>query len=201
MRRTIAAAIAQEQQSHQLARLLEDFARRQGNRGDFNVAWTVNFVQQYIEHVPALLEATEAAARQAGLLQQVTPLLEVAEHYWFTSEDLIPDRLGLVGLSDDAYVTLSLVQAISALYAQQVGRPLLTLDLTQANRIVRWLIGEPGASQLDVIVAQALQGPLVQQVMAMLPSLGYTLQTPDPIWGNASIDEIVSTRLGAMGVF
>ena len=200
MRRTIAAAATQEQQTHQLASGLEGLARRQGRLGQVNIPGTVDFVRQYIEHVPVLLEATETAARQAGVLQQITPLLDAAEHYWFTSQDVIPDHLGLAGLSDDAYVTLSLIQAISALYAQQTGRPLLSLDLTEANRIARWLIGEPVATQLDLIVAQALQGPLIQQVLAMLPALGSTLPTPDPIWGNASIDEIVNTRLAAMGV-
>jgi hypothetical protein len=45
-----------------------------------------------------------------------------------------------------------------------------------------------------------MQSLIIQQVFATLPMLGSSLATPDPIWGNASIDDIVTTRLGAMGV-
>jgi hypothetical protein len=92
---------------------------------------------------------------------------------------------------------------MSANWQQRSGRPLISLDLAPANRHARLLIGEPFASQLDMRVQQVMGGPSVQSMLEMPMRVGVAMPTfnvPDPIWGNASIDEIVNTRLGAMGI-
>jgi uncharacterized membrane protein YkvA (DUF1232 family) len=165
----------------------------------------VKFVREYVEHAPALLDQISATTKKAGIFNQVKPILEAAEEYFFAPIDVIPDYLGLLGLIDDAYLTHSLVQAISNIYQTNSGGTLLPLDLTQVNQFIRNLIGEPQASMLDAGVATVLNGAAFQQslnpFLQLSPGTMFDMAgDPDPIWGNASIDEIVDTRLGAMGV-
>lgn len=48
-----------------------------------------------------------------------------------------------------------------------------------------------------------LQGPTLQQSIQELMSFAARppINVPDPIYGNASIDDIAKVRLGAMGIF
>ncbi len=74
------------------------------------------------------------------------------------------------------------------------------MDLTQANNFVRNLIGEPQASALDAVIVSAFNRPVVNQFIDFSPLMApYFVNEPDPIWGNASMDEIVNARLGSMG--
>jgi len=155
-------------------------------------------VREYVEHAPALLEALETAARQAGVTQEVAPVLEAAENYFHQPMDFIPDQLGLTGLTDDAYVAHVLVQKVAEQYHQRTGRRLLPLpmDLAQANAMMRRLIGEPIASQLDNAVNQTFGAPMLQQVLQRLMQWNATLPVGrDPIWGNASINDVVNTKM------
>jgi hypothetical protein len=68
------------------------------------------------------------------------------------------------------------------------------------NQRVRNLIGEPSATLVDTQIAIALAVPAVMAVLEGLESFGGTLVDRDPIWGNASIDDIVDARLGALGI-
>jgi hypothetical protein len=69
---------------------------------------------------------------------------------------------------------------------------------------MRGLIGEPQASTLDNAITMTLSQSLIRQTMEAIFTSGCFINmntyAPDPIWGNASIDDIVNTRLGAMGV-
>lgn len=204
MRRTIAEKVREEQRTHKGANGIRTWARQNGlNMSEAEIAQSVLFAQQYIEHVPAIIEATEAAASQAGLLSEATAFLNAVEHYWFEPNDVFPDQLGLFGLMDDAYVCLSVIHAMSSNLQARTGRPLISLDLGPANANARNAIGEPFAAQLDAIIMQTMGGPLIQQVMAALNQVATrmpTFNTPDPVWGNASVDEIVNARLGAIGI-
>ncbi len=205
MRRTIAKKVSEEQRTHKGANGIRTWSRQNRlNLSEADIAQTIQFAQQYIEHVPAIIEATEAAAMQAGLITEVRGFLQAAEHYWFEPNDVFPDQMGLLGLIDDAYVCLSVIHAMSSNLQARAGRPLISLDLGPANAKARFAIGEPFASQLDMIVMQIMGGPMVQSVINALNQVADrmpTFNTPDPIWGNASVDEIVNVQLGAMGIF
>jgi uncharacterized membrane protein YkvA (DUF1232 family) len=201
IRSKISDTVANEKRTGKLAALIREFARAQGeNLKTAEINDAVAFIQEYVEHVPALLEATALAAQQAGIDGQVMPVLEVVEEYFLNPHDLIPDHLGLGGLMDDAYFALSLIQSISDSYQQMTGSPLIPIDLRPANSSIRVIIGEPLASQLDMGIAAALQVTTIQQGLEQLMAFGGTMPVEDPIWGRASIDDIVNTRLGAMGV-
>lgn len=171
---------------------------------ELDVQKVVNFVSEYIEHAPALMNLIEEAAVTSGTQHNVQPILDTIEDYFLAADDTIPDRLGLVGLLDDAYLTHSLMQAMSDRYKSQSGKSLLPFETHEDNAFVKRLIGTPFVSILDDYVSATLGGPGMQQnIKQMLMALGQLnlSSVPDPIWGNARVSEIVDSRLGAMGVF
>jgi uncharacterized membrane protein YkvA (DUF1232 family) len=165
---------------------------------------TVTFVREYAQHVPLYMEQATAAAAQAGLAGEMQQMTAALQSYWDDPNDLIPDRLGLVGLMDDAYASMFLLQAVSDYCRTTFGRPLLEQDLKPANQLMRNLIGEPVAPNLEarvgITIGQAMMQRMLQQLAAGAFSFGFGRNVPDPIWGNASIDDIVKARMGAMGI-
>lgn len=204
IRQQIAGAVSHEQQTGALAALVQQFAQSHGaNPTSAEVGGTVTFIREYIEHAPALLDAVAAAAEEAGVSRDVSPILEAAEQYFLAPFDFIPDHLGLLGFMDDAYLTHKLIQGVADNYRNQTGKDLLPLsmDLTKVNLVIRNLIGEPLASQLDGAVAATFASPLIQQVLSQVSMLGPSFNMPqDPIWGNASIEERVNVQMGALGI-
>ncbi|MEE9253628.1 MAG: hypothetical protein V3U43_01715, partial [Pseudomonadales bacterium] len=165
------------------------------------VQGAVSFVREYVEHVPYYMEQGANAAAQLGLGAEMSQMLGELEAYWFEANDVIPDHLGLMGLMDDAYATLFLLQSLSDYCQATHGQPLLQQNFTHVNQIIRVWIGEPGATQLDQGVGVWVANAMMQRVIGQVVGEGFAFGAgPDPMWGNASIDEIVDARLGAMGV-
>jgi hypothetical protein len=102
------------------------------------------FVDEYVAHVPRLVQALERAAIEARQERLVAPLLSRIR----ASFRLKPDE-GMVTLLDRAYYVQRLVEEINDRFLLMAGAPLLTLDMTTANLIIHSLIGEPYANQLD----------------------------------------------------
>jgi uncharacterized membrane protein YkvA (DUF1232 family) len=198
----IKQAVAVERNTSNLADAIYGLAMLRGvHLSSKQNAAVCKFIQEYVEHAPALLEKISSAAKKAGIYKQVRPILEAAEEYFFAPVDIIPDQFGLLGLVDDAYLTHSLIQALSDSYRDETGNTLLPVDLTNVNQFIRGLIGEPQGSMLDVGVANTLNSPLIQESLLGLLDYGagFDMTGPDPIWGNATMDEIVDARLGGMG--
>ena len=132
-------------------------------------------------------------------------MLEAAASYWAMSEDMIPDRLGLLGVLDDAYCSLTLMQSLSDRHEAETGRRLFSPDLEAANRAMRRLIGEPIASQLDMYVGTEHQAdPMMQMVRALraVSGEGDGLRLPaNPgIWNESDVAEVVRRHLGSVGL-
>jgi len=203
IRRMIKEAIATEESSGILSDAVHTFVRMNGRTLTAKQRKeVVKMVEDYVVHVPALIDAIITAADKYGIYNQIQPMLKAAEDYFLAPIDIIPDHLGLLGLLDDAYLAHSLVQSLSDSYKKQTGRTLIPIDMNRVNALMRNLIGEPHASMLDVAVANVLSKPSIQQSLLSLlhTGAGFNMAGPDPIWGNASMDEIVNTQLGAMGV-
>jgi uncharacterized membrane protein YkvA (DUF1232 family) len=203
IRQQIASAFAEERVSGRFVQLVRTFAQQrnvQPTQADLETF--IAFVRQYMDAVPSLLDETAAASRRAGIGATVLPMLEAAAQYWHEPNDLIPDSLGVVGLLDDAYYSMSLMQSLSINQQQRTGTPLLTQDYSEANRIIRNVIGEPLASILDTTVASVQRQPTFLDAFAQLARFqAPPLPVRDPVWGNASIDQIVKVKMGAMGIF
>jgi uncharacterized membrane protein YkvA (DUF1232 family) len=164
----------------------------------------VEFVNEYIEHAPALMQLIEEAAARDGVLQDIQPILDASEEYFLSPDDVIPDHLGMVGLVDDAYLTHTLMQAISDRHRSQSGSSLLPIEAHDINAFIRRLIGEPFVSILDDHVSDTLDGPLLQQKIEQMVVAMSQLNlsaVPDPIWGDAPASEIAAPRLVATGAF
>lgn len=202
IRRQVRDAIAQEAREGNLARALDERARsRLAALPTRERDQIVAFVAEYVEHAPALLGHLEHAAREQGVLDEVLPMLDAAADYFSAPLDLIPDRLGLLGLLDDAYVAHLLIQRVSSAHERKTGKPLIPGGLDEANGLVRRLIGERDAGLLEAAVDEKLGDPAVQRVLQTLVQRGtFAALGPDPIWGNARPGELAAARLGAWGV-
>lgn len=204
--RQIEEAVSDEARSGRLRRALLEHAEQQGrsaDEGDLDSA--VGFVVDYVRHVPGLFRGGLETARIAGLEAEMSAVLESAASYWALAEDIIPDRLGLLGVLDDAYCSLTLLQALSDRHEEETGRRLFTPDLEAANQAMRRLIGEPIASQLDMYVGSKFDAdPMVQMARALtaVSREGQGLQLPEgpAIWGGTPVDEVVRSHLGPVGL-
>lgn len=193
-----------ERQTGMLRRAVINLARVNGRiLTELQVQKVINFVGEYIEHAPALMKLISEAAANSDALQHVQPILDITENYFLSPDDTIPDRLGLVGLLDDAYLTHSLMQAISDKYRSQSGQSLLPLEPHEDNAFIRRLIGEPFVSILDSYVTATLRSPdMLQNIGQTLKALGQLNLSsgPDPIWGNVRASDITDARLWTIGL-
>ena len=194
-----------ERETGMLRQAVINLARVNGqNVSELEVQKVVDFVCEYIEHAPALMLLIEEEASNNDQQNDVQPILDATEDYFLSPDDIIPDHFGLVGLLDDAYLTHSLMQAISDRHMSQSGKSLLPLEAHQINVFVRRLIGEPFVSILDDHVSATLGASTMQQnINRILRALGkLNLHArPDPIWGDAPASEIAGARLQTMVVF
>ena len=115
------------------------------------------FVIGYLEQVPYMLKVALTAARNVGLEDEMHQVVDMVQSYWEQDEDIIPDHLGVIGLLDDAYCSLTTLQTFSDHYQLQTGKHLFPDDLTAANRVMREIIGEPYVGDLDRFVSQAIR--------------------------------------------
>lgn len=110
------------------------------------------FVFGYIRQVPYMMKVAWTAASNVGLESEMNQILEMVESYWIEGDDVIPDELGVIGLLDDAYCSLTSLQVVSDHYQLQTGKYLFPDNLSSANKVMRKIIGEPYATDLDRIV-------------------------------------------------
>ena len=155
------------------------------------------FVKGYIEQVPYMIAVAATAATNVGLEEEMNAILEMVESYWLQEEDVIPDHLGVIGLLDDAYCSLTSLQAVSDHYRLQTGKHLFPEDLSAANRAMRKIIGDPYITDLDRMVTQSLHDAGVMAAVKALasPEKKMALAANATIWnhgpaGDTSVDEL-----------
>ncbi len=124
-----------------------------------------------LEQVPDLIDAVADAAAAARVDDAVAPILEAAEKYFLDSGDLLPDSLGMLGLMDDMYLALSLLQSVSEQYRSQTGQPLIDADLEPSIQSVRALFKGSRLAALDASVQAALCRPVMVTSLKVLTSL------------------------------
>ena len=179
----IVAALADEGETGRMAQVLRENAVRQERvSSEAELEGAAAFVTEYVRHVPAYMRAGLEAATRAGVGGAMRAVLDDAVAYWAMPMDIIPDQFGLLGILDDAYCSLTLMQGVSDRYARETGIRFFPDNLTAANQAVRQLIGEPEASQLDMYVGGRLESdPMLQAVRAltaMASSIGAGIMDP-----------------------
>jgi uncharacterized membrane protein YkvA (DUF1232 family) len=160
------------------------------------------FVLAYIEQVPYMMKVAWTAASNVGLEDEMRRILEMVESYWIEGNDVIPDDLGAIGLIDDAYCSLSSLQAVSDHYRLQTGKHLFPDDLTVANRAMRRIIGEPYASELDRIVIRTMKATGLIEAVKSLASEEKRLSfsTNSTIWSHGPAGQAELGDLPNLGI-
>lgn len=181
------AAVADREGKSVLARDLEQGAR---------------FITAYVEQVPYMMKVAWTAASNVGLENQMEKILQMVESYWLEGDDIIPDELGMIGLLDDAYCSLTLFQAVSDHFRLQTGKHLFPNDLTAANRAMRKIIGEPYASELDHIVIRTMKETGLIEAAKSLASEEKRLNfaANSTIWSHGPAGELDITDLENLGL-
>jgi len=160
------------------------------------------FVIGYIEQVPYMLKVAITAAANVGLERAMEAIVDAVRGYWLQDEDVIPDHLGVIGLLDDAYCSLTTLQAVSDHYQLQAGKHLFPDDLTAANRVMRKIIGEPYATDLDRFVTRAIEEAGVMQAVKALASddKRRNFETNANIWNHGPAGEMPVSALRGLGL-
>jgi uncharacterized membrane protein YkvA (DUF1232 family) len=199
----IAAHCGDQQAARELYDLLAVVAERNGIEPDLDeLERGARFVVGYIEQVPYMLKVAETAAANVGLEAEMERILEVVRSYWLQDHDVIPDHLGLIGLLDDAYCSLSSLQAVSDHFLLQTGKYLFPDDLTAANQVMRKIIGEPYVSDLDRFVTGTINEAGVMQAVKALagPDKQQYFASQANIWNHGPAGEMPVDRLRGLGL-
>ena len=160
------------------------------------------FVVGYIEQVPYMLKVAVTAAANVGLEREMEEILRMVRSYWLEDLDVIPDHLGIIGLLDDAYCSLTTLQAVSDHYQLQTGKYLFPDDLTEANRVMRKIIGDPYISDLDRFVTNTIKEAGVMQAVKALASEDkqQSIANQANIWNHGPAGELPVEELKGLGL-
>ena len=203
IQKTITDQFADPKTAVDLHELLAAVAKRQGaSPSEIELAHGSSFIYNYMEQVPYLLTVAWTSARNVGLETEIKSILDMVESYWIEDDDVIPDSLGIVGLLDDAYCSLSSLQMLSDLYRMQTGKFLFPDDLTSANKIMGIIVGEPYLSQLDEIVSKAVTEAHVKEAIELMasPEKQRLFDSQATIWNHGPVSELPVSQLSGLGL-
>ena len=116
------------------------------------VSALIAFVTSYIRSVPAGLRLVTAVSKRQGFYEYAEPFLQVAQDYFLRPPTGIANHGPLEALLDEAFLTHRLLEEVNDHHLKQLSRPLLPLDMTEANTIVHHLLGDNVGSRLEGIV-------------------------------------------------
>lgn len=162
LQKLIQKSVAQEQQTGQLHQILQQRIETVESIVQLPELEALErlyeFVIRYIEQVPQMLEDLHQGAVEAGLLNYVSPILEVVEGFFMAPPEELSEVTGLAALMDEAFLAHRLFEEVNDTYIMRVGQPMIPFDMTMSNVIVHTLIGEPFANDLEQIVTLAAKG-------------------------------------------
>jgi uncharacterized membrane protein YkvA (DUF1232 family) len=186
-----------------LQELLSVVAEREGAKPDHTqLARGASFIYSYIEQVPYMLTVAWTSAKSVGLEAEIESILTMVVSYWIEDDDVIPDSLGIIGLLDDAYCSLLSMQTMSDFYQLQTGKFLFPDDLTAANSIMRKIIGEPYATELDNIVSKGVLDANIKEAVKLLasPQKQKLFENNATIWNHGPVQELEIGQLTGLGL-
>jgi uncharacterized membrane protein YkvA (DUF1232 family) len=199
----IAAQCGDLQATDELQDLLAAVAEQSGVvPGKSELENGARFVCSYIQQVPYMLKVAWTAACNVGLEKEFGSIVERVQSYWLQDHDVIPDQLGIIGLLDDAYCSLTSLQTVSDYYQLQTGKHLFPEDLTAANQAMRKIIGEPYGSNLDQIVSLSLQEAGIVDALKSLasPEKQMRLANRATIWSHDPAGQFPVEELRGLGL-
>jgi hypothetical protein len=177
IRETISAALRAENETHQLrSRLERELPQLQHKLllpEREPVAALLTFIIGYVESVPSCLRLVTAVSKRLGFFEYAAPFLHLAEDYFLQPPEVLPHDGGLEALLDEAFLAHRLLEEVNDHHIKHLQRPLLPLDMTEANIIVHHLLGDEFATRLEQLVqftaAQLLHREHVWEQVRALP--------------------------------
>ena len=181
-------------------RAVLEFHLVEGEQDEQRLDDAENFCIRYIEQVPYWMTVAEAAAREVGIEEAMDKVLHSALIYWEDEEDVINDRMGLLGLMDDAYYSLSILQSVSEHYRIQTGKYLFPSDLVKVNQTIHRVLGEPYNHELDRIIASRLKEVDLTEALSHATDKAkqHALETRQTIWGHDPVITETANELDAL---
>jgi len=186
-----------------LRELIEAVAERQGAAAEpADIDSGVRFALGYIRQVPYMIKVAWTAAVNVGLEQEMKQILDMVKSYWLEGDDIIPDELGAIGLLDDAYCSLTSLQAVSDHYQLQTGKYLFPDKLSSANKAMRKIIGAPYAADLDRLVIVSMQETgLIEAVKSFASEEKQRdFSSQSTIWNHGPFSESDTEHLTRLGL-
>jgi len=163
LRQRINGVIQKETKSNELKKHLTKII------GDKEAGVAFDFIKGYVLQTPDIMDSVYGAAKAVGLLDQFQSVFDSVFIYWEEKYDVIPDKNGLSGLTDDAYLSSCLMQKIANSKPQGSKTVLLKLELDEANKIMKTLLGNNISSILDKMVEEVFSSVQFQnQLMSLL---------------------------------
>jgi hypothetical protein len=113
------------------------------------------FVIRYVQAVPKWLGQMESICHAGGL--DMAPVRELIGRCFAEPPERHPDQVGLGAILDDAYLAHRVLEEINEHLYPLCGTPLLPMNPLVANLVVREMLGEEFACELDRISTQITQ--------------------------------------------
>jgi hypothetical protein len=156
IRSIIAQAIALEQRTHALRNRLsaniDELRKRLELPEEAPAEALIDFITRYIESVPGSIALVTAVSKQLGFHEYAAPFLHIAEDYFLQPPEDLPETGGLALLLDEAFLAHRLLEEVNDHHFRHVQRPLLPVDMTEANIIAHHLLGDTLANRLEQLV-------------------------------------------------
>ena len=151
------------------------------------------FIFGYVKSVPGCLRLVTVVSKRLGFFEYAAPFLHMAEDYFLQPPQELPCDEGLEALLDEAFLAHRLLEEINDHHIRHLQRPLLPVDMTEANTIVHHLLGDALANRLEQLVqftaSQLLRREHVwEQVRALTGAGG----APPPLMSSESLGEPAS---------
>lgn len=187
IRQSIELATAYEQQSHELQKYLQSTLPRLHTAidlpGQNPSAALLDFVVQYIQQVPDVLETLVLVLKQSGTYASCEVFVTIAEDFFLKPPEIAQGHAGLHALINEAYLANRLLEEINDRLMMLCGTQLMPIDMTLPNIIVHDLLGEEFANRLDLAVHYAIEALFQEQNF----DRQQLAQLNDPRWKQAWI--------------
>jgi len=148
------------------------------------------FITGYVESVPSCLRLVTAVSKRLGFFDYAAPFLHLAEDYFLQPPEVLPQDGGLESLLDKAFLAHRLLEEVNDHHIKHLQRPLLPLDMTEANIIVHHLLGDAFATRLEQLVQFTAAQLLHQEhVWAQVRNLPGTRNSVIPLLSSENLTE------------
>ncbi|MBN7797109.1 hypothetical protein [Parahaliea mediterranea] len=176
-------AIARERRTHEFQRQLEpgiDALRRRLRLPEPDAsAALVDFVIDYVRAAPGALDLAASVGRYLDFYDYVAPFIYLAEDFFLHPVENSPNA-GLQCVLREAFLAHRLIEEVNDHHMRLHQRPLLPIDMTEANIIVHHLLGDAAAIRLESLVAATAARQLLKFPAGSEPDTSRPRSVPMP---------------------